>query len=118
MITGAHVIVYSKDAEADRAFFGDVLGFKSVDAGHGWLIFALPSAEAAFHPSEENGPQELYFMCGNLKAEIAALAKKGIKCSEVHEERWGSITGIRLPGGGKIGLYQPKHPTALALGSE
>jgi catechol 2,3-dioxygenase-like lactoylglutathione lyase family enzyme len=118
MITGAHVIVYSKDAEADRAFFGDVLGFKSVDAGHGWLIFALPPAEAAFHPSEENGPHELYFMCGNLKAEIAALAKKGVKCSEVQEERWGSITRIRLPSGGKIGLYQPKHPTALALGSE
>ena len=116
MITGAHVIVYSKDAEADRPFFGEVLGFKAVDAGHGWLIFALPPAEAAFHPSEENGPHDLYFMCGNLKAEIAALAKKGVKCSEVQEERWGSITRIRLPGGGEVGLYQPKHPTALGLG--
>jgi catechol 2,3-dioxygenase-like lactoylglutathione lyase family enzyme len=115
MISGAHVIVYSKNAEADRAFFRDVLGFKSVDAGHGWLIFALPQAEAAFHPSEENGVHELYFMCDSLKAEMDSLAKKGVKCSKVHEERWGSITKMQLPGGGKIGLYEPKHPTALDL---
>ena len=116
MISGAHVIVYSKDAEADRAFFSQVLGFKSVDAGRGWLIFALPAAEAAFHPSDSNGPHELYFMCENLKAEIAALTTKGVKCSAVLEERWGSVVKIPLPGGGKIGLYQPKHPTALGLG--
>jgi catechol 2,3-dioxygenase-like lactoylglutathione lyase family enzyme len=116
MISGAHVIVYTKDAETDRAFFRDVLGFKSVDAGHGWLIFALPRGEAAFHPSEKNGPHELYFMCDNLKSEMAALAKKGVTCSAVHEERWGSITRIHLPSGGEIGLYQPKHPTALNLG--
>ncbi len=115
MISGAHVIVYSKKAEADRAFFRDVLGFKSVDAGHGWLIFALPGAEAALHPATENGVHELYFLCDDLKAEMASLAKKGVKCSAVHEERWGSITKIRLPGGGRIGLYQPKHPTALGL---
>ena len=115
MISGAHVIVYSKDAERDRAFFRDVLGFKSVDAGHGWLIFALPPAEAAFHPAEENGAHELYLMCDDLKAEMQSLAKKGVPCSEVHEERWGSITRIALPGGGRIGLYQPKHPTALNL---
>jgi catechol 2,3-dioxygenase-like lactoylglutathione lyase family enzyme len=115
MISGAHVIVYSKNAEADRAFFRDVLGLKSVDAGHGWLIFALPQAEAAFHPSEENGVHELYFMCDSLKAEMDSLAKKGVKCSKVHEERWGSITKMQLPGGGKIGLYEPKHPTALDL---
>jgi catechol 2,3-dioxygenase-like lactoylglutathione lyase family enzyme len=118
MISGAHVIVYTKNAEADRAFFRDVLGFKSVDAGHGWLIFALPPGEAAFHPSEKNGPHELYFLCDNLKSEMAALAKKGVVCSEVHEERWGSIMRIRLPGGGEIGLYQPKHPTALGLASK
>jgi len=118
MISGAHVIVYTKDAEADRAFFRDVLGFKSVDAGHGWLIFALPPGEAAFHPSDKNGPQELFFMCDNLKAEIAAFAKKRVNCSTVQEERWGSITRIRLPSGGEIGLYQPKHPTALGLSSE
>jgi catechol 2,3-dioxygenase-like lactoylglutathione lyase family enzyme len=116
MISGAHVVVCTKDAEADRAFFRDVLGFKSVDAGHGWLIFALPPGEAAFHPSEKNGPHELYFMCDNLKSEMAALAKKGVTCSAVHGERWGSITRIPLPSGGEIGLYQPKHPTALNLG--
>jgi catechol 2,3-dioxygenase-like lactoylglutathione lyase family enzyme len=116
MISGAHVIVYSKDAEADRAFFRDVLGFKSVDAGHGWLIFALPPGEAAFHPAAENGPQELYFMCDSLQSEMAALAKKGVKCSKVDEARWGSITKMKLPGGGEIGLYQPKHPTTLAFG--
>ena len=118
MISGAHVFVYTKDAEADRAFFRDVLGFKSVDAGHGWLIFALPPGEAAFHPSDKNGPHELFFMCESLKTEIAALAKKGVNCSGVQEERWGSITRIRLPSGGEIGLYQPKHPTALGLSSE
>jgi catechol 2,3-dioxygenase-like lactoylglutathione lyase family enzyme len=116
VISGAHVIVYSKDVEADRAFFRDVLGFKSVDAGHGWLIFALPPGEAAFHPSNENGPHELYFLCEDLKTEMASLANKGVKFSEVEEARWGSITKIRLPGGGEIGLYQPKHPTALSLG--
>lgn len=115
MISGAHVILYSKDAEADRAFFRDVLGFPAVDAGHGWLIFALPPAEAAFHPSDQNGAHELYFLCDDLQAEIAGLAKKNVKCSEVHEERWGSITKVRLPGGGDVGLYQPKHPTALGL---
>lgn len=115
MISGAHMIVYSKNAEADRAFLRDVLGFKSVDAGHGWLIFALPPAEAAFHPSDKNGVHELYFTCDDLQGEIASLAKKGIACSDIHEERWGSITQIRLPSGSEIGLYQPKHPTAFDL---
>ncbi|HTD23396.1 MAG TPA: hypothetical protein VK738_12125 [Terriglobales bacterium] len=104
-----------QNAEADRAFFRDVLGFKSVDAGHGWLIFALPPAEAAFHPSDENGAHELYFMCDDLKAEMASLAKKDVKYSEIQEAPWGSITKMRLPGGGEVGLYQPKHPTALGL---
>jgi catechol 2,3-dioxygenase-like lactoylglutathione lyase family enzyme len=119
MIFGAHVVVYSKNAEADRAFFRDVLGFKSVDAGHGWLIFALPPGEAAFHPSDdEHGLHELYFLCDELKAQMASLTKKGVKFSEVQEARWGSITKMRLPGGGEVGLYQPKHPTALGLGSK
>jgi catechol 2,3-dioxygenase-like lactoylglutathione lyase family enzyme len=113
MIIGAHTIIYSQDAEADRAFFSNVLGFKSVDAGHGWLIFALPPAEAAFHPADENGAHQLYFMCDELRAEMAALKAKGVKCSEVAEERWGAVTMMRLPGGGALGLYQPKHPTAL-----
>jgi catechol 2,3-dioxygenase-like lactoylglutathione lyase family enzyme len=115
MISGAHVIVYSKNAEADRAFFRDVLGFKSVDAGHGWLIFALPVAEAAFHPADGSGAHELYFMCDDLKAQMASLAKMKVKCSKVEEARWGSITKMRLPSGGEVGLYQPKHPTALGL---
>ena len=115
MISGAHVVVYTKNAEADRTFFRDVLGFKSVDAGHGWLIFALPPAEAAFHPAEDNGGHELYLMCDDLKAEMASLSKRNVKCSKVEEARWGSITKMVLPGGGKIGLYQPKHPTALGL---
>jgi len=113
MISGAHVILYSRDANADRDFLREILGFSSVDAGHGWLIFALPPAEAAVHPAEENGRHELYFMCDDLEAEMAELGKQGVKCSEVHKERWGSITKIRLPGGGEVGLYQPTHPTAI-----
>jgi catechol 2,3-dioxygenase-like lactoylglutathione lyase family enzyme len=114
VISGAHVIVYSKNAEADRTFFRDVLNFKYVDAGHGWLVFALPPGEAAVHPSDQSS-HELYFMCEDLNAEMASLAKEGIKCSKVQQQRWGSITKMRLPGGGEVGLYQPKHPTALAL---
>lgn len=113
MINGAHVVVYSKDPESDRAFFRDILKFPAVDAGHGWLIFALPPAEAAFHPSEKNDLHELYFMCDNLKATMKSLKGKKVKGSAVKEVRWGSLTTILLPGGGKIGLYQPKHPTAI-----
>jgi catechol 2,3-dioxygenase-like lactoylglutathione lyase family enzyme len=114
MITGAHVIVYSKDPEADRAFFRDVLKFSSVDAGHGWLIFALPPAEAAFHPSEKNDVHELYFLCDDLNGTMDSLRKKKIECGAVKKERWGNLTQITLPGGGRIGLYEPKHPTAIA----
>lgn len=117
MITGAHIIVYTKDPDADRAFFKDVLGFASVDAGHGWLIFALPPAEAAFHPADENNRHELFLMCDDLPAAMPALAKKGIRCSTVQEVRWGSITKVQLPGGGELGLYQPKHATAISLKS-
>src|SRR5438876_10400098 len=113
MITGAHIIIYSKDPESDRAFFRDVLIFPAVDAGHGWLIFALPAAEAAFHPSEKNDLHELYFMCDDLKLTMELLKAKKVTCDVMHEERWGSLTTISLPGGGKIGLYQPKHPTAI-----
>jgi|SRR6478752_2257759 len=110
MINGAHIVVSSKNAEADRSFFREVLGFSSVDAGHGWLIFELPKAESAFHPAQVNNEHERYFMCDDLEAEIEALRVKGVECSAVAEQRWGSITKIRLPGGGEIGLYQPKHP--------
>jgi catechol 2,3-dioxygenase-like lactoylglutathione lyase family enzyme len=115
MINGAHVIVYSKDAEADRDFLRDVLGFQWVDAGHGWLIFALPAAEAAVHPAKENDRHELYLMCDDLKKEMAALEAKGVRCSKVVKERWGSITRFALPGGGAVGLYEPSHKTALGL---
>ena len=118
MIFGAHVIVYSKDATADRAFFREVLGFSSVDAGHGWLIFELPPAEAAVHPDDGDNRHELYLMCDDLKTQISVLSQSGIKCAEVQEARWGSITKILLPGGGEVGLYQPKHPTALAVSSK
>jgi catechol 2,3-dioxygenase-like lactoylglutathione lyase family enzyme len=114
MVFGAHVIVYSRDAAADRVFLRDILGLSSVDAGHGWLIFALPPAEAAVHPAEQSSGHELYFMCDDLKAEISSLREKGIECSDVQEARWGSVTKILLPGGAEIGLYQPKHPIALA----
>ncbi len=113
MIFGAHVIVYSKDAAADRAFFRDVLGFSSVDAGHDWLIFALPPSELAVHPADENVGDELFLMCDDLTAEIAALGDKDVQCSEVEEARWGSVTKVRLPGGGELGLYQPRHPSPL-----
>ncbi len=115
MITGAHVVLYSKDAEADRVFFRDVLSFPSVDAGHGWLIFAMPPAEAAFHPAEYNDRADLYLLCNDLQAEIATLSKKGVSCTAPHKERWGTVTQIQLPGGGKLGLYQPSHPVAIGL---
>ena len=110
MIDGAHMVLYSKDAESDRAFFRDVLGFRCADAGHGWLIFALPTSEAAFHPATEDDRRELYLMCDDLHAEIVRLKSKGVQCAEVTEQRWGLLTAIRLPSGGQIGLYQPKHP--------
>jgi catechol 2,3-dioxygenase-like lactoylglutathione lyase family enzyme len=114
MVTGAHVVLYSKDAEADRAFFRDALGFECVDAGHGWLIFALPPAEVAMHPAGHNDRAELYLMCDDLNAEIAELVKKDVVFEEPHKERWGTVAKIRLPGGGSIGLYQPAHPLAIA----
>ncbi|HWF03347.1 MAG TPA: VOC family protein, partial [Candidatus Angelobacter sp.] len=117
MISGLHAVIYSPDAEKVRAFLRDVLGFKSVDAGHGWLIFAAPPAEIAVHPLEQGAKphHELYLMCDDLKATMQELADKGVQCGAVTEARWGSITSIQLPGGGELGLYQPKHPTALEL---
>jgi hypothetical protein len=112
MIHGAHVIVYSQDAEADRAFFRDVLKYPFADAGHGWLIFALPPAEVAFHPGD-NGVHELYFMTDDVNAFAAEVSARGVACSAPREERWGTITHLTLPGGGTIGVYQPKHPSPL-----
>jgi catechol 2,3-dioxygenase-like lactoylglutathione lyase family enzyme len=112
MINGMHAILYSPDAEADRAFIRDVLGFASVDAGGGWLIFALPPAEVAVHPAESNGKPELYLMCDDVKAEVGRLAGHGISCGPISEERWGLLTRVRLPGGGDLGLYEPRHAVA------
>lgn len=109
MINGAHVIIYSTDAEADRAFFRDVLNYPHVDVGHGWLIFALPTAEVAVHPSGENDVHEFYLMCDDVQALIAEMTGKGVACSAIDEQRWGSITRVTLPGGGKLGIYQPRH---------
>jgi catechol 2,3-dioxygenase-like lactoylglutathione lyase family enzyme len=117
MIFGAHVIVYSKDGTADRAFFRDVLGFSSVDAGHDWLIFALPPAELAIHPADDGVGHELFLMSDDLEADIAALGGKGVRCSEVQEASWGSVTKIQLPSGGEVSLYQPGHPSPLVPAS-
>jgi catechol 2,3-dioxygenase-like lactoylglutathione lyase family enzyme len=116
MIFGAHVILYSRDAEADRAFLGEVLGYRSVDAGHGWLIFELPPAEAAVHPSEDQVAHELFLMSDDLPADMAALAAAGAPCAEVEEARWGSLTHFTLPGGSQVGLYEPHHPSPLREG--
>jgi catechol 2,3-dioxygenase-like lactoylglutathione lyase family enzyme len=116
MIFGAHVILYSRDEEADRAFFRDTLGLSSVDAGHGWLIFALPPAEAAIHPADVPAC-DLYLMCDDLGTEMRVFESKGVECSAVEEARWGSVTKIRLPGGGEVGLYQPRHASPLVPGS-
>lgn len=115
MIFGAHLVLFSKDAEADRAFIRDVLGFDSVDAGHGWLIFKMPPSELAVHPAEKDTAPELYLLCEDVNAEIAALEAKGVECSKVEEQRWGSITKVRLPSGNEVGLYQPKHKLALGI---
>lgn len=112
MIFGAHLVLFSADPEADRAFLADVLGLGSVDAGGGWLIFGLPPAEVAVHPAEAPAT-ELYLMCDDLEEEMRVLAGRGVVCSAVEEARWGSITKITLPGGGELGLYQPRHPTAI-----
>jgi len=113
VINGAHVIIYSKDPQADRAFFRDVLKFASVDAGHGWLIFAMPPLEAAFHDSDNNGPHELYFMCDDIAATLKELRSKHVKVSEVTQERWGKLAFFALPGGGKLSIYEPAHASPL-----
>lgn len=113
MIIGAHTIIYSNDAEKDRAFFRDVLGFPSVDAGRGWLIFALPPSELAVHPAEESESHELYLMCDDVVKTVGELESKGITCSAITQAGWGSVTTIKLPGGGNLGLYEPRHEMAI-----
>jgi hypothetical protein len=115
MITGVHAVVFTTDADADRAFFRDVLEFASVDAGDGWLIFALPPAELAAHPAEANGRHELYLMCDDVDATVAELSARGaVIAGTVKDEGFGLVTAIRLPGGGKLGLYEPRHRSPLA----
>ena len=120
MITGVHAIVYSTAADEVRAFLRDTIGFSGVDAGGGWLIFALPPAELAVHPTEQEpssnllGQCELYLMCDDINATLEELKSKGAEVSRpVSEERWGLLTALRLPGGTELGLYEPRHPTAL-----
>jgi catechol 2,3-dioxygenase-like lactoylglutathione lyase family enzyme len=117
MIRGAHVVLYSTSAEADRAFFRDVLDYPFVDAGHGWLIFALPPAELAIHPASTNGAQELFLMSDDIEEFIAQMAERGVACSDLQTERWGMITHLTLPGGGALGIYEPTHPSPLDPGA-
>ena len=112
MITGSHVIIYSNDADADRAFFSDVLEYPHVDAGGGWLIFKLPPGEVAVHPADGPRSQELYLMCDDIGATVKQLATKGVTCSDISDQGWGLLTSVRLPGGGELGLYEPRHPRA------
>ena len=114
-IFGAHVVVYSSAPDADRAFFRDVLHYSNVDAGAGWLVFSLPPAELAVHPSETTSEHELYLMCEDLNDTMATLRASGVEFDEISHARWGHVTCFRLPGGGRIGLYQPLHPLATEL---
>jgi hypothetical protein len=126
MITGTHILLYSKDPEADRAFFRDTLNFRSVDAGGGWLIFALPPAELGVHPSMDNFVQThaehsllgavLYLMCDDLDEAIKKLKSRNVSCTKIETAEWGITTSVKLPSGGEIGLYQPTHPTAIDSG--
>jgi len=115
VIIGAHALIYTPQAEQVRAFFRDVLKFPSVDAGHGWLIFALPPAELGIHPTEEaEGSHELYLMCDDVKTTVGELEKQGVKfLRPITDAGFGLVTAIELPGGGELGLYQPKHPMAI-----
>jgi catechol 2,3-dioxygenase-like lactoylglutathione lyase family enzyme len=112
MINGAHVIFYSRDAEADRAFIRDVLGFANVDAGDGWLIFKLPPAEVAVHPADGQASHELHLMCDDIEETLATLAGRGVKVSPVAHMGWGARASIGLPSGSELGIYQPRHPIA------
>jgi len=114
VITGIHSVVFSQDAEKTRAFFADVLNLQSVDAGHGWLIFALPPAELAVHPADSDSHHELYLMCDDIHATLSELRGKGVEVvADVADQRWGLLAAIRLPGGGELGIYQPRHPSPL-----
>ncbi len=115
MITGVHAVIFSREAEALRTLLGETLGFASVDAGGGWLIFGLPPAELAAHPAEEGGRHELYLMCDDVHATVEELEAKGVEFTgPVRDEGFGLVTALQLPGGGELGLYEPRHPTPLS----
>ena len=117
MIVGAHSIIYSKNPEADRAFLKDALGLPHVDVGDGWLIFGLPPSEVAVHPAEEDGVHEFYLMCADVAAFIRSMKERKVTCGPVLNRGWGLLTQVTLPGGGKLGVYQPRHarPKAIPL---
>jgi hypothetical protein len=115
MITGAHSIIYSTKPDEDRAFFRDVLRMPNVDVGGGWLIFGLPPAEVAVHPSDKNNVHEFYLMCDDVEALVAQMKKQGIACEPVQDQGWGLLTQLTLPGGGKLGVYQPRHARPKAM---
>ena len=115
MITGAHTVIYSKDPEADRTFLRDVLGLPNVDVGGGWLIFGLPPAEVAVHPSDNNDVHQFYLLCDDVEAVIKEMQQRNVVCSPVHKADWGAVTEITLPGGGKLGVYEPFHARPEAM---
>ena len=116
MINGIHTLIFTKDPERARSFFRDILKFTAVDAGEGWLIFALPPAELGIHPTDKEGYHELYLMCDDIKATVHELKGKGVEFLQPTKKLpWGLLTSIKIPGGGEIGLYQPTHPTALQV---
>lgn len=109
MTTGIHLVIYSKNAEADKAFFRDILKLTNVDVGHGWLIFGLPPSELAVHPSADNGNHEIYLMCDDIEVFVGQMSKHKILCSEIKNQGWGQLVQLTLPSGGKLGVYQPRH---------
>ena len=110
VISGAHVIVYSTDADSDRAFLRDVLGLDGIDIGGGWLVFGLPPSEVAVHPADDNDRHELFLLVDDVDAFVADMSARGVVCAAITEQSWGRLTNITLPSGGKIAVYQPKHP--------
>lgn len=115
MISGVHTIIYSKNAEADKAFFRDILKLKNVDIGHGWLIFRLPPSELALHPSTDSQQHEIYLMCNDINVFVRQMNEHNVSCGEIQDRSWGLLVELILPGGGKIGVYQPKHESPKSI---
>lgn len=117
MISGVHAVIFGQDAEKARAFFSDVLEWPTVDAGGGWLLFALPPSELAVHPTDEDAHHEIYLMCNDIRETVAELESRGVEfTSPLNDEGWGLLTAFKIPGCGELGLYEPRHPTALRQG--